>query len=202
MTTDLQRNIFAPTVECGSAIVKTPTGHKIGHNHEIRQVGGIDTNMCFYTCVLRHISTRFSSHIKKKLSFENDVRYEPYQILIKLKRYLTSSLPFANVFTGRDDPALIGNPCDHRVIQRAASTLRMTVYILSSGNKIYKFSPEYTGSDSELYIFFHKNHYKLIVNESAQEKIKTLYAEPGRIDEFYKPYVKKEKTYKRAVQNK
>ncbi len=201
-TTELSHNIFVPTVECGSAIVNTPTGRKIGFNHEIRKAGGIDTNMCFYTCVLRHISTRMMAHIKNKLSFQKNIRYEPYEILIKLKKYLTSSLPFANIFTGRENPALVGNPCDHRVIQRAASTLRMTVYIFNSGNKIYKFTPEYTDSDSELFVFFHRNHYKLIVEESSQEKIRTLYDEPERIEEFCKPYVKKEKTYKRAVQNK
>ena len=121
--------------------------------------------------------------------------------MIKLKRYLTTSLPLQTSLL-EEDPALPGNPCDHRVIQRAASTLRMTVYVFSDGNAIYKFTPEYTDSESEFFVFFHKNHYKLIVNEDAQNKIKILHAEPWRTDEFYKPYKKKEMTYKRAVENK
>ena len=69
-TTHLPRNIFAPTVECGSAIIHTPKGPMIGFNHQLRRVGGIDKNMCFYTCVLSHISTRITAHVKKKLALE------------------------------------------------------------------------------------------------------------------------------------
>lgn len=189
-TTQLSRNIFVPVKECGSVIINTSDGLKIVPGNKRGNNPSIDWNMCFYTCIMSHLLDKMTSDFWRKLSLNYSSELSPSQILLKFKEYLTASLPYANIFTGNEDPRQLGSPCDHRVIQKAANVFKTTIYILEGGNKIYRFTPEYTESTSTMCLFFYKFHYRLVEDETYKEKIKVLYDTPEMIDELYKPYVK------------
>ena len=127
-------------------------------------------------------------HFWMKLSPKFSTERSSSQILLKFKKYLTTSLPFANIFTGDKNPQRRGTACDYRVIQKAVNIFKTTIYILEGGNKIYRFEPEYVENSSTICLFFHKFHYRLV--ETYKEKMKVLYNNPEMIDELYKPRVK------------
>jgi hypothetical protein len=191
-TITLSRNIFVPVKECGSVIVQTDTESKIVSGGKKGVLPTVDYNLCFYTCLMHHLlcGGRMVPDFWRKLSINKETKPSPASVLLAFKNYLTSNLPFANIFSGKEDPSLIGSPCDHRVIQKAANVFRVTIFILEGGNKIYKFIPEYTESASSMCLFFHKFHYRLVEDETYKEKVMILYDTPEKVEELYKPYKK------------
>ena len=137
---------------------------------------------------MQHLLNKMIPDFWRKLSIKYTSNTTPSHILLKFKVYLTSSLPYANIFNGKDDPSRRGSACDHRVIQKASTVFRITIYILDSGNKIYCFKPEYTKSSSTMCVFFNKFHYRLVENELYKENIKVLYEFPEKVNELYKTH--------------
>ena len=143
-TTILSRNIFVPVKECGSVIIRdTNDENKIISGDKRDKQPVLDWNLCFYTCLMQHLLDKMIPDFWRKLSINYSPTIDPSHILLKFKKYLTSSLPYANVFTGKEDPSQYGSPCDHRVIQKASTVFRVTIYILDGGNKIYCFHKFY-----------------------------------------------------------
>lgn len=200
-TVNLPRNIFAPVVECGSAIIQKSDGNMyIVTGKEIKQGTIIDCNLCFYTCIMQHLADKMTPDFWRKLSLNKNDISKHHLILINFKKYLTSSLPFANIFIGNEDPSNNSISCDHRVIQKAATVFKMTIYILDNGNKIYCFDPEYTESTSEVFLFFHRSHYRIILEAPYQNNIRILYKTPEKIGDLYKPHSGvKQHTYKTVL---
>ena len=190
LTTNLSRNIFVPVKECGSVIIQTANGLKIVPANKREGNPTIEWNLCFYACLMRHLFDKMTSHFWRKLSLKYSADLLPSQILLKFKEYLTTSLPYSNIFTGDEDPRRQGAPCDHRVIQKAANVFKTTIYILEGGSKIYRFDPKYTESTSTMCLFYHKFHYRLVEDETYKEKVRVLYDTPDMINELYKPHVK------------
>jgi len=199
-TIQLSRNIFVPVKECGSVIINVADGLKIVPASKRGDNPALEWNLCFYTCLMHHLLDKMTPHFWRKLSLKYSAELSPSQILLKFKEYLTASLPFANIFTGDEDPQRCGAACDHRVIQKAANVFKTTIYILQGGNKIYRFVPEYTESTSMMCLFFHKFHYRIIEDETYKEKMKVLYDNPEMINELYKPHIKYNKrAYSTAI---
>jgi len=187
--TILTRNIFVPVKECGSVIIRDIKDKvKIVSRDKIETNLVLDWNLCFYTCLIQHLINKMIPDFWRKLSIKYTPNTTPSHILIKFKEYLTSSLPYANIFTGKDDPSLTGSACDHRVIQKASTVFRITIYILDSGNKIYCFNPQYTESSSTMCLFFNNFHYQLVENETYKEHVKVLYEFPKKVNELYKTH--------------
>ena len=128
MTTNLPRNIFVPVKECGSVIVNTADGLKIIPGSKRGDSPALEWNLCFYTCLMHHLLDKMTPHFWRKLSLKYSEELIPSQILLKFKEYLTTSLPYANIFTGKDDPSNLGVACDHRVIQKAANVFKTTIH--------------------------------------------------------------------------
>jgi len=188
-TITLSRNIFVPVKECGSVIIRdTQNKNKIVSGGINEKNQKLDWNLCFYTCLMQHLFDKMIPDFWRKLSINYSSNTDHSLILLRFKQYLTSSLPYANIFTGKDDPALRGSACDHRVIQKASTVFRITIYILDSGNKIYCFNPEYTESLSTMCLFFNKFHYRLVENETYKQNIKVLFESPDKVDELYKKH--------------
>ena len=200
-TTNLSRNIFVPVKECGSVIIRDTKGKFQIVSPDKRDKNPVlDWNLCFYTCLMHHLKDKMVPDFWRKLSIMYSPKIDPSLILMKFKKYLTSSLPYANVFTGKEDPSNVGSACDHRVIQKAATVFKVNIYILHGGNKIYHFHPQYAESTSTMCLFFNKFHYRLIEDETYKDNLIFLLKYPDRIDEIYKPYTSyKKRAFTTAV---
>jgi len=164
----LPRKLFVVTKECGHIFLKISSG---------KPPFICDENTCFYNCLDLFIK-------KNNILTPNDFN------IIKLKGLLTTNLPFANIFTNKDDPSKYGICADHRVVQKAAIQFGINIFVLVSGSYIYKFSPYYK-SELTMYMFLHKNHYKLVTDELSQSHMHDVFINPYLVFQMIPPKSKK-----------